>query len=229
MSEDDILKIAIGVTSAFAGWILAQLTSGTKTWLQRRKVRKLLLEELSDLDKQIDRLIFFYSRQLEVHGSKSISSESAAGLTNPIFTNYYKDALLSLNQSQRISYQLIHSLVEHIDSGLQNIREQSSEVYKRHALEGMTKQIAKLCETWGTTVKAQYQSCASLQWQIRFHLQHKSGPDLSPYTDAHKDYLHYLKRVQEKADSFVANGKTIDPGKFNELYNPGSFPQGPAP
>ena len=227
MSDDDIIKIAIGITSVFAGWVLAQVTSGIKTWLQRRKIKKLLLEELSDLDKEVDRLLFFYSRQLEVYGAQSISSESAAGLTNPIFSNYYKDALLSLNQEQRISYQLIHSLVALANESLGDLRSKCSEVYARHASEGMNKQIAKLCDAWGKAVKAQYQSCASLQWQIRFHLQNKAGPDLSPYTKSHENYLKYLQSVQDKADSFIANGKTIEPGKFNEFYNPASFPPTP--
>ena len=224
MPSDDILKIAIGITSAFAGWILAQLTSGIKTWMQRKKIGELLLEELSDLDKEVNRLLFFYSRQLEVYGAHAISSESAAGLANPIFVNYYKDALLSLNQKQRISYQLIHSWVDLANESLSDLRRKSLEVYARHASEGMNEQVAKLCDAWGKAVKAQYQSCASLQWQIRFHLKNRSGPDLSPYTRSHENYLKYLQSVQDKANSFIANGKTIELNKFDDIYNPASFP-----
>lgn len=223
MSDEDLLKIVISVASAFVGWILAQLTSGLKTWLQRRKVLKLLLEELRDLDTEINRLYFFYARQLEIHGAMGVSSESTAGLSNPIYRNYYKDALLSLNQEQRISYQMIHSLVDLVNVGIADLRQQSSEVYARNASSGMTTELAKSCEAWGKAAKAQFESCASLQWQIRFHLQNKGGPNLRPYTEHHEKFLVYLQDVQKKADDFIANGKTIDRAKFDQMYDPSIF------
>ena len=223
MSDEDLLKIVIGVTSAFAGWILAQLTSGLKTWLQRRKVLKLLFEELTDLDAEINRLYFFYARQLEIHGAMGVSSESVAGLSHPIYRDYYKDALLSLNQKQRISYQMIHSLVDLVNVGISDLRQKSSEIYAKNASGGMTKELAKSCDAWGKAARAQFESCASLQWQIRFHLQNKDGPDLRPYTESHEQYLIFLQDVQKKADEFIANGKTIDRGKFDQVYDPSTF------
>lgn len=223
MSNEDLLKILIGVASAFAGWILAQLTSSLKTWLQRRKILKFLLEELTDLDTEINRLYFFYARQLEIHGAMGVSSESAAGLSNPIYRNYYKDAILSLNQKQRISYQMIHSLVDLVNVGISDLRQKSSEIYAKNASGGMTKELAKTCEAWGRVARAQFHSCASLQWQIRFHLQNKDGPDLRPYTEHHEKFLIYLQDVQKKADEFIANGKTIDRSKFDQMYDPSTF------
>ncbi|MET4568489.1 hypothetical protein [Rhodanobacter soli] len=223
MFDDNLLKILIGVTSAFAGWILAQVTSSLKIWLQRRKILKLLLEELVDLDEEINRLFFFYARQLEIHGAMGVSSESTVGLSNPIFRGYYNDALLSLNQKQRISYQMIHSLVDLINTGITNLRNKSSEIYTRHACDGMTEELAKVCSAWGQTAKAQFLSCAGLQWQIRFHLQNRHGPDLSAYTESHEQFLIYLKDMQKKADEFVANGKTIERTKFDEVYDASTF------
>lgn len=223
MSNEHLLKIVIGLTAAFAGWMLAQLTSGLKAWLQRRKILKLLLEELSDLDTEINRLYFFYARQLEIHGAMGVSSESAAGLSNPIYRGYYKDALLSLNQQQRISYQMIHSLVDLVNVGISDLRQKTSEIYAKNGSGGMTKELAKSCDAWGKAVGAQFQSCASLQWQIRFHLQHKDGPDLRPYTDHHEQFLTYLQDMQKKAEEFIANGKTIERDKFDQMYDPSTF------
>lgn len=220
MSEEDLLKVAIGLASAFAGWMLAQLTSGIKTWFHRKKVRKLLLEELSDLDKEVNRLFFFYSRQLQIYGSNSISSETAVGLTNPIYTNYYKDALLSLNQKQRISFQLIHSLVAYANLALSDLRKESSDIYTAYTKEGLTEDIAKACDSWGKTVKSQYIGMAILQWQIRFHLQHPSGPDLAPNTQHHDQYLRHLQSAENAMEAFIQTGSTIDPSKFNQIYNP---------
>jgi len=220
MSADDLLKILIGVVSAFAGWLLAQLTSSLKAWLHRLRIRKLLLEELSDLDVEVQRLLTFYARQLQIHGAMGVSSETVAGLSNPIFCGYYKDALLSLNQKQRVSFQLIHSLVDLVNAGIVDLRQKASEIYARNAREGMNDDLAKVCEAWGKAAKAQFLSASGLRWQIHFHLANKSGPNLSYNTNAHKEYLRYMQEASDKGASFVANGKTIERRKFDQIYDP---------
>ncbi|HET7162725.1 MAG TPA: hypothetical protein VFI32_08670, partial [Rhodanobacteraceae bacterium] len=227
VSREDLLKIIIGLASAFGGWVLAQLTSGLKTWIRRRKVLKLLVEELADLDVEIGGLYFYYARQLEIYGAFCISSETSVGLSNPIYREYYKDAVLSLNQRQRISYQLIHSLVDIVNLGLNELRHRASEIYAMNAVSGMTDELAKHCDAWGKAVKAQFMSCASLQWQVRFHLEHGAGPDLRPHTRYHEEFLIHLETMRKKADEFIANGKTIDRSKFDEIYNPVNFPKVP--
>ena len=220
MPADDLLKILIGVASAFAGWLLAQLTSGAKVWVHRLRIRKLLLEELSDLDVEVHRLLTFYARQLQIHGAMAVSSETVAGLSNPIFRGYYKDALLSLNQKQRVSFQLIHSLVDLVNTGIFDLRQKTSEVYERNAREGMNDDLAKVCDAWGKAAQAQFLSCSGLQWQIRLHLANKSGPDLSYNTDIHKEYLRYMQEARDKGTAFVTTGKTIEREKFDQIYDP---------
>lgn len=219
MSADDLLKTVIAVASAFAGWLLAQLTSGAKTWLRRRKIRRLLLEELSDLDTDVNRLLTFYARQLQIHGAMGVSSETVAGLSHPIFLGYYKDAVLSLNQRQRVSYQLIHSLVDLTNLGVTDLRQKASEIYARNAREGMNDDLAKVCDAWGKAVQAQFLSCSGLRWQIRHHLANTSGPDLSSNTASHQQYLRFMQDARDKASEFVASGKTIERGKFDQIYD----------
>lgn len=229
MTEDDLLKVLIGVTSAFAGWLLAQFTSAAKAWDQRRKIKKLLLEELRDIDLGIQRLLLFYSRELQIYGANCIGNSSTTGISNYIFKNYYKDALLSLNQRQRISYQMIHLLVDQVNAGIIELKTIAQEIQNEHFANGPSQKIAKACKGWGEKVKAEYQHCATLQWQVRFHLQHKRSPDLSPYTKHHEDFTRYLQSVNDEADKVIQTGKTIDRDKFNQIYVPESFAQGAAP
>lgn len=217
------LKIVIAVAGAFVGWVLAQVTGWLKGWLYRCKVRRLLLQELKDLDSGIGRLYFYYARQLEIHGAQGVSSETMVGLSHPIFTNYYKDAVLSLNRRQRIFYQLIHMLVDAVNDGLDALRQESSEIYVANSNSGMTEALSKRCAHWGDIAKSQFANCASLQWQVRFHLANKRNPDLIPNTSHHEQYLKFLQEMQGKADEFVANGKTIDRDKFNVIYDPTHF------
>jgi hypothetical protein len=223
MDDDDLLKILIGVTSAFAGWLLAQFTSAAKVWAQRRKIKKILLEELRDIDLEIQRLLLFYSRELQIYGASCIGNSSTTGISNYIFKNYYKDALLSLNQRQRISYQMIHSLVDQVNSGILELKAMTLEIQSMHFANGSSQNIAKAGKRWGEKIKAEYQHCAALQWHVRFHLQNKRNPDLSAYTKHHEDFARYLQSASDEADKIAKSGESIDRDKFNRNYVPESF------
>ncbi|KQY52136.1 hypothetical protein [Lysobacter sp. Root494] len=223
MSGDDLLKVLIGVTSAFVGWILAQFTGAAKTWFQRRKIKKLLLEELRDVLLEIDRLLMFYGRQLQIHGAKGIGNSSAAGISNPIFKGYYKDALLSLNQQQRISFQMIHALIDQINSGITEFKAITVDIHDEHFANGMSPKIVKAGKAWADKASAEYQHCASLKWQVEYHLAHQARPDLSPGTGHHESFLIYLDSVKGETRRLIESGKTIDREKFDRAYNPETF------
>lgn len=223
MNEEDLIKLIIGLASAFAGWILAQFTSAAKTWVQRRKVAKLLIEELRDIEKQVVRLQMFYSRQLQIVGANGIGNTTSTGISNPIFKNYYKDALLSLNQDQRLSFQMIHSLVDQVNAGIEELKTLTTDIQNEHAENGMSERIIKAGGIWGEKVKAEYSHCASLLWQVKYHLENQGGPDLSPFTKAHEDFCRYLEQADVEADKLIEGGKTIDPSKFDRKYNPEAF------
>jgi hypothetical protein len=224
ISHEDLLKLLIGVTSALAGWMLAQFTNVVTVWLQRRKVKKLLLAELGDLEKEVNRVQSFYARELQTYGARGIGNSGNAGLSNHIFKNYYKDALLSLTQEQRISYQLIHSMVDQVNIGIQELREMTIEFQKENIADGITPtKLNKAVDLWGGKVKAEYQHCASLLWQIQFHLKCKHYPTLSPNTRHPGEYARHMQKAQEEADKIVEGGKTIDRKKLEQPYSPESY------
>lgn len=223
MSEEDLIRLVIGLASAFAGWLLAQFTSAAKTWVQRRKVKKLLLEELRDIEREIERVQLFYSRQLQIVGAQGIGNESTTGISNPIFKNYYKEALLSLNQNQRISFQMIHSLVDQVNTGIDELKKLTIQIRNEHFESGLTEKIVKAGKAWGEKVKAEFAHSASLQWQIKYHLDNHSGPDLSPFTKAHGDFCRHLEQADVEAAKLIESGKNIDRSKFEKMYDPEAF------
>lgn len=92
----------------------------------------MLLKELADIDVEVGRLLISLSRDLQIYGAKGIENSVGTGVSNFVFSNYYKDALLYLNQHQRVSYQLIHSLVKNLNEGLDEIRDILTAVHKAH-------------------------------------------------------------------------------------------------
>src|SRR3546814_18268881 len=90
MTADDSLKIIIGLVAVIVGWALSQATTTVRSWFQRRKVAKLLLEELKDIDRETLRLLYFHARNLQLHGAQGVGDYAAVGISNPIFTHYYR-------------------------------------------------------------------------------------------------------------------------------------------
>ena len=161
MSEEEFLRLAIGLTSAFGGWLLAQMTSLLKTWIQRRKTVAMLYEELNDISKETDRLLIFYSRMLQIHGGDGVTNSGGAiGISSPIYKNYYKDGVLSLNQDQRISFQMIHGLVDHANKIIEEIDKLTNEIQKEFRENGLSEKIAKGGSHWGALARAGYSNCA---------------------------------------------------------------------
>lgn len=227
MNNEDLVKIVIGLASAFAGWVLAQITSALKSWAQRRKVKKLLLEELTDLKRESERVMSFYSRELQLTGASGIGNSAPSPISNPIFKNYYKDALLGLNQDQRISYQMIHSQVDGLNNEIAELRKLISEIQHEHYQTGLTERIAKFGVEWAGSIKAGYHNCAALQWHIRYHLDNSKAPSLSPDTPAHENYLKYLEKADATAERLIEAGKTIPREKFKKAYNPKASTRAP--
>ena len=120
MTEDLYQKVILIIFSTSLGWLIAQLTNILKVSNERKKIIKLLNEELSDIKKEVERILSYYARNLQLYGGNKIGQYTMTGISNPIYTNYYKDALLKLNQNQRISFQMIHNLVHAQNENLKN-------------------------------------------------------------------------------------------------------------
>src|SRR3546814_10405928 len=101
MTADDSLKIIIGLVAVIVGWALSQATTTVRSWFQRRKVAKLLLEELKDIDRETLRLLYFHARNLQLHGAQGVGDYAAVGISTQYRSEEHTSELQSL---MRISY-----------------------------------------------------------------------------------------------------------------------------
>ena len=191
-------KLIFTLASVFVGWALAQSTGIAKEYFHRRKVRKYLLEELSELQSELERTLMIYSRELQIYANQGIGNSGPSPLSNHIFKNYYKDALLSLNKDQRISFQLIHTLIEGVNRGMSEFQKITGEIQKKHTFEGIESITEKDGEHWGDAIKCEYGNVATALWHVKFHLSNTENPDLTPLTPSHKKYLKYLESIEKE-------------------------------
>lgn len=219
----DYDKLILSLVSIFAGWLLAQFTGIVKEYLNRRKITKCLIEELNELKSELERTLLIYSRQLQIHALKGIDNGSPIRLSNHIFSHYYKDAVLSLNKTQRISFQLIHSLVENVNSGIDEHKEMTKRIQEKHTLEGIGSITKEDGTLWGQKVISEFTNAATAIWHIRFHLDNQASPDLSPFTEKHQQYLVYLQKIEKEISNIMEAAEKLDRKDFEKIYNPETF------
>lgn len=219
MTEDLYKKVILIIFSTSLGWLIAQLTNILKVSNERKKIIKLLNEELSDIKKEVERILSYYARNLQLYGGNKIGQYTMTGISNPIYTNYYKDALLKLNQNQRISFQMIHNLVHAQNENLKKLTielEVAQDIYKT---SGVNKAIKVKGKTIGELSKSGYFNCLVLNWHLEFHLKNQEKPDLSLYSEAHKEHLKFLDTISEKIEKLVESGKNIKAEEFEKNYH----------
>ena len=216
-------KLTIALVGAVAGWLLAQITTSIRAYADRRRAKLLLLEELKDVKIQTARLLTFYGRQLQIYGSEGVGASSSVGIANPIYENYYKTALLSLNQDQRLSFQMIHSIVNHANRQLDQFEQLTESLQKDFAENGATTAFSVGGKRWGEAAKAAYLTVGSLQWHVIHHLRSPKLPSLSVGGEIHRTYLQFCESLREEADRTIESGKSIDREKFSKIYDPDNF------
>lgn len=219
----DAEKLLIGLASVGAGWVLAQFTSVAKDLLYARKIRKAMLEELGELDDELDRTIMILSRQLQIYGLQGIDNGIAVPVSNHIFSNYYKDAVLSLNKQQRISYQLINTLLYSLNEDIAKQKQRTEAFQSRVMNEGKEALTKSDFQSWGEGVISLFHQAAVVQWHIRYHLSKPKSPELLPYTKQHETYLQFLESVDKKANEIIQKAESLEWESFEKVYNPEDF------
>jgi hypothetical protein len=184
-------------------------------------VKRLLLEELRDIENEGRRLLRFYARELQLAGANGIGNSAAIGIANPIFRSYYKDALLGLNQPQRLSYQTIHNLVESINGELAELKKLTNEVQRHYYQKGADEDIKKLGVFWKDKVRVGYVNCAALEWHVKYHLDFSRNPDLAPDTAAHSNYNSYLEQAAASAEELTVSGTNMQREQFGKPFTGG--------
>ena len=214
--------IVVALVSLIAGWFLAQLTGLVKDRLKVRQIHRSLLAELRELRVELDRTLLIYTRQLQIHALQGIGVDIPLKLSNHIFKNYYKDVVLSLNEAQRISFQMIHTHIEELNTEVVEFRALTMRLHERAQFEGVPT-TAKEGERWGKTVMAQFSHVAETSWHIRHHLSNTDSPEMGFKTKAHQEYLQYLQGVQDEIQRLLLQAKQLNRADFERIYNPNDF------
>jgi len=194
-------KILIGLLSAVLGWVLSQFTPIIQEKLKTKKVIRMLLEEIYDLNFFIEKLLGELTNDLKSIYSAKIPTSSPLEIVTYFFTNHYKDALLGLNRHQKNSYQTIHILVGNINSQLRELQDLVKD--SNTQLTGKKANIAKLQEL----TRDIYINTKILKWHIDFHLKNPHNPDFLQGTENYKEYLAIFEKFQEQTLTIAQSGK----------------------
>lgn len=204
--------------------MLAQVTGTFQAYFRNRRIRRCLVEELKDLLRELQLTKLSYARALQIYRLKGIEARVPSRLNNHIFRNYYKDAVLGLNANQRISFQMIHTLIEGINDGTDAVGKLAGELHTKNTPANSSGLTENDGQVWGSKIRAEYTNVAAAEWYVRYHLEHVRSPDLSPYTDHHKRYLAYLESVAREIDRILESAKSLRREDFEKVGIPSQWP-----
>ncbi|ELB2967198.1 TPA: hypothetical protein ACPJZ5_004653 [Vibrio diabolicus] len=214
-------RVLLSLVAVFVGWLLAQFTNVANDKLKQRKIKKCLLEELDEIESELNRTLYSYSRTLQIYALKGVELTVPLNLTNHIFKNHYKDAVLGLNKPQRISFQLIHSHIDRINVGIEDLHEIAKSIDKNNQ-KNDSLSLSDL-ERWGQKIRAEFHNVAIVVWHIKHHKKNKHSPSLPIGTETHESYVKYVDMVDKKIESLLKDAESLDRDKFMKIYNPENF------
>jgi len=102
---------------------------------------------------------------LRIHALKGIDNIVPIPLSNHIFKNFYKDAVLSLNAQQRISFQLIHSHIEQISVRIEDARQTAKRIQEKITQQGIKSISPDEGQLWSQIVIAGFINAATALYQ----------------------------------------------------------------
>lgn len=212
-------KALLSLVSLGLGWLLAQGTTLVKDWLNIRRLKNGLLIELEDIRAQLDRLQLQNKRNLHFYALKGIPNEGSLPIHNLFFRQYFKDVFGKLNHDQRISYQLIHSLLDTLNqqqAAMVTFLEKNYEV--RHG-PADSEEAHKALREFGDRVTAIHRNTMIVLWHITFHLRNRKNPVLDYKGSVHESYLLYLVEVEREIQETIEGASSLKREDLEKIYN----------
>ncbi|WP_141766255.1 hypothetical protein [Pseudomonas sp. HMSC75E02] len=217
--QEQIIGQVIPVTFLLAGWFLARAADSFRESRRIKKLCKLIESELSQLKDELELLLIKLERGIQIASRQGIEPAIHLPIEAHIYNNYYKDAVLGLNKRKRISIQLIHTTIKHINDSASKMEETIREVHTANDEE----EFLSIQQQWKESQLACYYNAANAIWHIKLHLGEPNGPDLSPGTNMHRDFLKYNASVRSHIEDLIEKSKNISLEKFEEIYDEASF------
>jgi hypothetical protein len=207
-------KVIVSLVSVFLGALLALIvTLGREVWTNR-KLRIGVMEELGDLQLQIERTLLITQRQLQVHANNGIDPQSfALPLSNLFFKTYFKDVFNKLNREQRNSLQMINATVDSLNEQNEDLIETAQKLRADFSNDPTGFTIEKR-NKWEEDLVGFYKSVMVLAWHIEYHQEHLHAPFFRFMSEAHEEYLKYLKEIDDGVASLLENSKGMDQKQF---------------
>ncbi len=201
-------KVLISLVSVALGWLLSQSSTVFRDWWQARKLKTGLFEELCDLDDQLRRVVLIHARQIQFYALKGIEANASLPLQNMFFRQYYKESFSHLNRSQRLSYQLIHSLVENLNEQEKELAQLGFELERTHRPTVDQSVLKDDVERFGIKVIEVYKAARDCQWHIAYHRMNPEVPRMDLDGPMHQSYLEFLEVLEtEVADAIKTSSQ----------------------
>jgi hypothetical protein len=219
-------KVLISLVSVALGWLLAQGTAIAKDWWAARKLRQGLLTELEDIQDQLRRVIHIHSRQLQVFALQGIEPTASLPIQNMFFKQYYKEAFSHLKREQRLSYQLIHASLDHLNKKNEDLAKFSEEVHKEHTTSPDEEKLLTKINVWGDRVIALYKTAMDVRWHIAYHLRNPEAPTFDLLGPMHESYVKFEEELDAEVKTILEKARSLQREDFEKIYDPRTFAKG---
>ncbi|MCC6345683.1 MAG: hypothetical protein IT388_00690 [Nitrospirales bacterium] len=214
-------KAIISLVSVIIGWLLAQGTALTKDVYTGWKLKKSLLKELEDIKEQLRRLLMIYHRQLQVYALEGIDPGVPIPVPNLFFKQYYKDVFSRLKREQRLSYQLIHGMIDTLNSENADFLKFTKQTVEdlKHLHLKKNPEFSRAVDLWGDRVMALYSTTRETIWHIECHLKKPHCPALDLMGPMHKSYVQFVDEVNQEMKKIIESAKGLKREDFEKIYD----------
>lgn len=217
-------KIIVALVAIIVSWLFAQVTEYVKYKWAGKKTTKGLIIELLDIQNQLQRIRVSGARQLQVASLKGMEPSSSLPIANMFYTQYFKDAFAHLNQEQRISYQLIHSSLENLNTSNISLIQFFEESYKDLCISPDEERKEAIIKVWKDRVIALYKNTMIIRWHIDYHLNNQDSPSFDIKGAMHESYVKFLSDLDKDVKEIMKNAKDkLNIKDFEVIYDKTMF------
>jgi len=213
-------KIIIATYVIAISWVVAQATEYAKKLRKKSIIKNGLITELYDIQDQLQRVVLSHTRQLQLVALNGMEPSSVLPVPNMFYQQYFKEAFEHLNREQRISYQLIHSSLESLNSQNNSLVQFFEESYKDLQVSPNDEKKDAIIHVWGEHVIALYKNAMTIRWHIDYHLNNKESPDFDIMGSMHEKYVQFQKDLDDNVKEIIINAKeTLNIKDFGVIYD----------
>lgn len=216
-------KALLSLVSIGLGWLLAQGTTLVKDWLNIRRLKNCLLIELEDIRAQLERMERQNKRNLQFYALKGIPNEVSLPIHNLFFRQYFKDVFGKLNHDQRLSYQIIHSLLDTLNKQQAGMATFFEKNYEVRISTADAEEAQKVLREFGDRVTAIHHATMIVLWHITFHLQNRENPALRYMGPVHENYLRFRKEVEDDIRKTIEDASKLKREDLEKIYDEKHF------